>query len=70
MGWLWPAVGSVEQIVEVIMVERYTSILPLKPQAWVLCHKPSTFKEAIVLMEALYALAEAVVTPFCKLCLI
>lgn len=48
---------SKEQILEVIMVEHYTAILPFRPPNWVLCNQPETLEEAITLMEA-YALAE------------
>lgn len=50
---MWTA----QQIAEAIMVEQYTTILPFKLKNWVLCHQPSTLKEAIILMEA-YILAE------------
>lgn len=58
MRWLWPKVLFKEQIVETIMVEHYTTILPFKLKNWVLCSQLGPFKETFAPMEV-YASAEA-----------
>lgn len=56
--WLCPNSQSREQIVEAVLVEYYVTILPFKPNSWVLCHKLANLEEAIGLMEA-YSSVEA-----------
>lgn len=58
LQWLHLETRTKGQIVEDIMVEHYTALLPFKPPNWVLCNKLATLKHAITLMEA-YASAEA-----------
>lgn len=58
---LWclrPLTQTKEQIVEALMIEHYTTLLPFKPKNWVLCHNPSTLEKMIALMEA-YASVKA-----------
>lgn len=50
LRWLRPDAQSKEQIVEAVLVEHFTAILPFKPKNWVLCHQPNTSEEAIMLM--------------------
>lgn len=58
MCWLQQETLTKEQILEAVVVEHYTAILPLKPKNWVLCHQPGTLEEATALMEA-YTSVEA-----------
>lgn len=58
LKWLWLETWTKEQIVEDIIVEHYTALLPFKPPNCVLCNNPATLEDAIVLMEA-YASTEA-----------
>ncbi|XP_003918364.1 zinc finger protein 75D isoform X1 [Papio anubis] len=51
--WLRPEIHSKEQILEMLVLEQFLSILPKETQNWVQKHHPQNVKQALVLVEFL-----------------
>lgn len=52
LRWLHPEIQTKEQIIEAIMVENFTALLPFKLKNWVLCNKSTILEEAISFLDA------------------
>ncbi|XP_006160779.1 zinc finger protein 75D isoform X2 [Tupaia chinensis] len=51
--WLRPEIHSKEQILELLVLEQFLTILPQDTQNWVQKHHPQNIRQAVVLVEAL-----------------
>ncbi|XP_005414887.1 PREDICTED: zinc finger protein 75D-like isoform X1 [Chinchilla lanigera] len=51
--WLRPDIHSKEQILELLVLEQFLTILPREIQDWVQKHHPENIRQAVVLVECL-----------------
>lgn len=51
--WLRPEIHSKEQILELLVLEQFLTLLPRNIQNWVQKHHPQNIKQAVVLVERL-----------------
>ncbi|XP_010612240.1 zinc finger protein 75D isoform X2 [Fukomys damarensis] len=51
--WLRPEIHSKEQILELLVLEQFLTILPREIQNWVQKHHPQNIRQAVVLVECL-----------------
>ncbi|EHB01595.1 Zinc finger protein 75D [Heterocephalus glaber] len=51
--WLRPEIHSKEQILELLVLEQFLTILPREIENWVQKHHPQNIRQAVVLVECL-----------------
>lgn len=51
LDWLQPEIRTKEEIIEVLVLEQYLTILPEKIKPWVYARKPETCEKLVALLE-------------------
>ncbi|XP_008050688.2 zinc finger protein 75D-like [Carlito syrichta] len=57
-AWLRPEIHSKEQIMELLVLEQFLTVLPEEIQDWVRKHHPQNVKQAVILVECLQRKSE------------
>ncbi|XP_010856350.1 PREDICTED: paternally-expressed gene 3 protein [Bison bison bison] len=58
LDWLQPEIRTKEEIIEVLVLEQYLSILPERIKRWVYARKPETCEKLVALLEDYEAMYE------------
>ncbi|NP_001002887.3 paternally-expressed gene 3 protein [Bos taurus] len=58
LDWLQPEIRTKEEIIEVLVLEQYLSILPERIKPWVYARKPETCEKLVALLEDYEAMYE------------